>query len=416
MRAPRGIAALRRLFSRRDYRRFTAGNAVSLMGTWIQRVALGWLTWELTGSATWLGIVAFADLFPAVLLGPIGGVLADRLPRITVIFVAQSLLALQALALFVLTATGIVTVWSVFALALFGGAVVGFNQPARLALVPSLVPRMDLPSAVAINSAVFNLARFIGPAIAGALIVGFGLATAFAVNALSFCAFLVALRGLKLDAEATESRAPDGRSVFGSIVDALRYVVGHPGIGVLLGMMLAASILVRPVTELLPAFADTVFGGGADLFAVLTAAFGVGATVGAVALAMRAGDQTGLARLCLAATAVAAVALLGFVAAGSLSMALPAMALCGGALVVSGVSGLTLVQLSVDSAMRGRVLSLYGLLFRGGPAIGAVAMGAMSDQMGLRWPLAFGALATLALLLWITARVPRLATAFEAPG
>ena len=132
------------------------------MGTWIQRVALGWLTWELTESGTWLGLVAFADLFPAVLIGPFGGVLADRVPRIAVIFVAQSLLLVQALVLFALTATGLITIWSVFALALFGGAVVGLNQPARLALVPSLVPRADLPTAVAINSAVFNLARFVG--------------------------------------------------------------------------------------------------------------------------------------------------------------------------------------------------------------------------------------------------------------
>ncbi len=416
MRAARGLAPIRRLFARPNFRRYTIGNSVSLVGTWVQRVALGWLTWELTGSGTWLGLIAFADLFPAVLLGPIGGVVADRVPRIAVIRVAQSLLLVQSLVLFGLTASGLITIWSVFALALFGGAVVGFNQPARLALAPSLVPRADLPAAVAINSATFNLARFIGPAIAGALIVGVGLAAAFAVNALSFVAFLYVLGRLRLDAEATEAPAPDGRSVFAALGDGLRYVAGHSGIAVLLSLMLAASVLVRPVTELLPGFADAVFGGGADTLALLTAAFGVGATIGAVGLAMRAGDQNGLARLCLLATAVAAAALLGFAAAGSLTAALPAMALCGGALVVSGVSGLTLVQLSVDSAVRGRVLSLYGLLFRGGPAVGALAMGAMSDQVGLRWPLAAGAALMLALLLWAAGRLPRLATAFETRG
>lgn len=416
MSAPRGLAALRRLFARRDFRLYTAGNAVSLTGTWVQRVALGWLTWELTASGTWLGLIAFADLFPAVVLGPIGGVVADRLPRIAVIRAAQTLLMLQAFALFLLVATGFATIWSVFALALFGGAVVGFNQPARLALAPSLVPRADLPSAVAINSATFNLARFIGPAIAGALIVGVGLATAFAVNALSFVAFLLVLRVLKLDSEATEARPPDGRSMFGAILDALRYAAGHPGIGVLLGLMLASSILVRPVTELLPGFADLVFGGGADTLAVLTATFGVGALIGALALAMRGGGQDGLARLCLLSMAVSTAALLGFAAAGSLAAALPAVALCGCALVVSGVSGLTLVQLTVDGAMRARVLSLYGLLFRGGPAVGAVAMGAASDWVGLRLPLAIGAVAMLALLAWTSGRLPRLATAFEARG
>ena len=178
--------------------------------------------------------------------------------------------------------------------------------------------------------------------------------------------------------------------------------------------MLASSILVRPVTELLPGFADAVFGGGADTLALLTATFGVGATVGAVTLAMRAGDQNGLARLCLLAMAVSTAALLGFAAAGSLAAALPAIALCGAAQVISGVSGLTLVQLTVASAMRARVLSLYGLLFRGGPAVGAVAMGAASDLVGLRWPVAAGAAVMLALLLGAMGRLPRFATAFEA--
>ncbi len=416
MKTPRGLVAVQRLFSRRDFRRYTAGNAISLTGTWVQRVALGWLTWELTGSGTWLGIIAFADLFPAVLLGPIGGVMADRLPRITVIRIAQTLMSFQALALFILTATGLVTIWSVLALALFGGAVIGFNQPARLSLVPSLVRRADLPSAVAINSATFNLARFIGPAIAGGLIVGFGLATAFAVNALSYFFFLHALRGLKLDGEATTAPAADGRSVFSAILDGVRYAAGHSGIGVLLGMMLAASVLVRPVTELLPGLADAVFQGGADVLATLTAAFGIGAMIGAVALALRGGDQHGLARLCMLAMGVASAALLSFSSADTLWAALPGIALCGCALVVSGVSGQTLIQLTVDSEMRGRVLSLYGLLFRGGPAVGALVMGAVSDWVGLRWPLATGAALMLLLLFWITGRRPRLAAAFETRG
>lgn len=411
----RGFAAIRQLFAQRDFRRFTVGNSVSLVGTWVQRVAIGWLTWELTESGTWLGIVAAADLLPAAVVGPIGGVLADRLPRLTVIFVAQSLLLVQAAALFLLTATGLATIWSVFALALFGGIVVGFNQPARMALTPSLVPRRDLAAAVAINSAVFNVARFIGPAIAGALIVGVGLAAAFALNALSFFAFLAALRGLTPDAEATMARSGGGQSIAAAIGDALRYVAGHPGIGVLFALMLAGSVLVRPVTELLPGFAAAVFGGGAELLAALNAAFGVGATIGALALAMRAGDRSGLPRLCLLATGVSAAALLGFAVADSLLAALPAIALCGCALVVSGVSGLTLIQLSVEGALRGRVLSLYGMLFRAGPAAGAVAMGAISDFVGLRWPLAIAGAVMLATLIPALGRLPRLTTAFESP-
>lgn len=410
-----GFTAIRRTLGHRNFGIYVAGNAISLIGTWVQRIAIGWLTWELTESGAWLGLVAFADLFPAVLIGPIGGVFADRFPRIAVIRVAQFLLMLQSIMLFALTASGLITVWSVLALALFNGIVFGFNQPARLALVPSLVPRDDLPTAVAINAIIFNLARFIGPAIAGALIVAWGTAPAFGINAISYFAFLFALMRLS-GVDELEAKPPrdGGASVFGEFVDGLSYAARHPGIGILLLLMAIMSVAVRPMVELMAGFAADVFAGGADTFAMLSATLGLGAIAGGFWLANR-GSQNGLAVIVLVSMAVASFATFGFVAGNSLWLALPCVAIFGFAMVSTGVSTQTLVQIAVDGNMRGRVLSLYGLIFRGGPALGALVMGAASEFVGLRWPLAIGAAIALGFMVWAWGRRQTVANALETP-
>ena len=188
-----GLGRIVRTLRNPSYGPYVAGNSLSLVGLWVQRVAIGWLTWELTGSAAWLGIVSLADLAPALLVGPFAGAYADRADRLRIVRIAQTLAMLQALALAALTAASLMRIELLVALVLANGIVVGINQPARLSLVSSLVPRADLPTAVAINSIVFNLARFIGPALAGVLIVQSGPAAAFAFNALSFVCFLVVL-------------------------------------------------------------------------------------------------------------------------------------------------------------------------------------------------------------------------------
>ena len=180
-----GFGRIARALRNPHYGRYAAGNSISLVGTWMQRVAVGWLTWQLTESGAWLGAVAFADLFPTVLIAPLAGAAADRWDRLTTLKLGQALLAVQAAVLFGLTASGLITIWSLLGLSLFLGVVAAFNQPARLALVSSLVARQDLPAAVAINAIIFNSARLIGPAVAGLIIVGVGIAAVFAVNAVS---------------------------------------------------------------------------------------------------------------------------------------------------------------------------------------------------------------------------------------
>ncbi len=320
---------------------------------------------------------------------------------------------LQALTLFGFTASGLITIWGVMALALFNGVVIGFNQPARLALVPSLVPRADLPTAVAINAIIFNLARFIGPAIAGALIVVWGTAPAFGINAISYFAFLFALTRLRNTEELDRRGArADGASIFADLTDGLRYAVRHPGIGVMLLLMVVLSLTIRPVIELMAGFAADVFGGGAEALAMLSATLGLGAIGGGFWLAQR-GSQVGLPTIVMIAMAVGSLATFGFVAGTNMVFALPCLAIFGFSLVSAGVSTQTLLQIAVDGNMRGRVLSLYGLIFRGGPALGALVMGTASEFIGLRWPLAIGAALVLLTLLWSWGRRHTVAAALE---
>jgi hypothetical protein len=240
-----------------NYGIYAAGSAVSLIGTWMQRISIGWLTWELTHSGLWLGIVAFADFVPVLLVGPVEGAAANRWDRLRVIKTSQTLSLVQATVLFALTATGHMNIVLLTALQ---GMCVAFNQPARLALVPSLVAEADVASAVAINSVIFNLARFIGPMLAGLVIGWSGVVAAFAANALSYVAFLVALTRLRIDPiTAKPSRQKSLQAV---LREGIRYTATHPAIASALVLLIAVGIGGRPLNELLPGFAAEVFRSG----------------------------------------------------------------------------------------------------------------------------------------------------------
>jgi predicted MFS family arabinose efflux permease len=393
-----------------NYGLYTAGSGVSLIGTWMQRVATGWLTWELTGSGAWLGLVSFADLFPTVIVGPIAGAIADRWDRLTVTRISQSLAMLQAITLFTLTVTGLINIYLLLGLVAFLGSVAAFNQPARLALIPSLVPRENLMAAVAVNSIVFNLARFIGPAAAGLAIVSGGVAFAFALNAMTFAFFLLALSRIRL--APVEARIGK-RNIFADLAEGFRYAASHAGIAPVLLLLIVTSIGVRPVIELMAGFAASVFAAGASGLAILSSAIGVGAVIGGVWLAGRT-EPEGLTRVVLRATLALVATTLVFAATDSLWLGVAAMLVLGFSMVGAGVGTQTLIQLSVDSAMRGRVLSLYGLIFRGAPAVGALLMGVASEAVGLQWPLAAGALCVLMAWAWARAREARIVAALEA--
>ncbi|MYZ47935.1 MFS transporter [Propylenella binzhouense] len=394
----RPIAAVLR---NRNYGFYTAGNLISLTGTWMQRIVTGWLMWDLTQSGFWLGLVAFSDLFPTVILGPFAGAVADRTDRLRVTRFTQFLSMLQAIALFGLTATDRITPALLITLTTFLGVVAAFNQPARLALIPALVPRADISTAVAVNAIVFNLARFLGPAAAGILISTGGISIAYAVNALSFVAFLLVLAQIRLSAE--EEVKPAGKRFLRDLADGIRYTVTHQGIATVLILLIASNVGSRPLLELLPGFAAEIFRSGASGLAMLTSAVGGGAILSGIWLGGRSGVP-GLSRILMWSTAFVALTSALFTATDRLAVAVPLLVVTGFAMATSGVAAQTLIQVSVDASMRGRVLGIYGLLFRGGPALGALLMGAASEHFGLRLPILAGSVGVVLVWAWATAR------------
>jgi predicted MFS family arabinose efflux permease len=395
-----GIAdfgAIGRAFGNRNYAIYTAGSSVALIGLWVQRLGVGWLTWQLTNSGFWLGVIAFADLFPAVVIGPFAGVLADRMDRLRLAKACQWLSLMQTVVLFALTASGHIEIVSLILLTLFLGCVRAVYMPVRLSLVPALVRPDDVPAAVAISSLIFNMARFVGPALAGVVISAWGIAPTFAFYAVTVVALLGAFSLLRIDS-APEGHH-DGEGVLQQISDGFTYVVEHGAIAPLLLLMLALSVLARPVGELFPGFADAVFGRGAEGLAWLSSAIGLGAVAGGIWLAQR-GSAIGLLPIALAGAAISGVTLVLFTATDLFWFAVPVIALFGGAVVSCAISTQTLLLRTVNHDVRGRVLSFYGVIFRGGPAVGSLMMGGLSDFVGLRLPLAVGGALCLAAALW----------------
>ncbi|MDF2811973.1 MAG: transporter [Microvirga sp.] len=377
-----GWHGVRAALSEANYRTFTIGNAFSLIGTWVQRLALGWVVWELTRSGAWLGAVAFADLFPMVFVTPFAGALADRADRLRVTRISQALLMAMAQAglLAVFSALGLLSPELILALALVGGVITAFNQPFRMALLPSLVDRSHLISAVAVNSIVFNTARFIGPAIAGLAIAWGSVTLAFVLNFVTFAAFSVALARIRLvRIEQLPSTNPG-------------YAARHVGLGAMLLTLGVISLCIRPILELMPSYAG-LFDSDAMKFAVMTSLIGLGSLIGAIRLS-RLNNPRILARMALSNGLLMGAALLVAACTQYEWLALIALLALGYGMVVSGIANQTVIQLVVPDHLRGRVLSLHSMIFRGAPALGALAIGAASDFMSLRWPLAVGAVLT----------------------
>ena len=407
-----GVAAIRRALRHRNFRIFTLGNVVSNFGTWVQRMAVGWLAWQLTKSGAWLGIIAFSDLFPTIVLAPLTGAVADRVNRLAMMTITQSLMLIQAATLAILTLTDLITIEILVVLVVFGGVVMSFNQPVRLAIVPSLVPREDMASAIGINSLIFNMARFVGPMISALLINLYGIGTAFAFNATTYLAFIAALLAISLGEATRRGAVRPIRNIPMEIMIGYRYATRHSGIGPMLVILTVVSICARPIIELLPGFAGAVFGRDETGLAMLTSSFGLGAMLGGVWLAQRGAVQ-GLTPLAVASVAVLSCGLIAFTTTDVFWLALPALVVTGFAMIVIGVGEQTLIQNAVDPAVRGRVMGLYGMIGRGAPAFGALIMGALSSHVGFRWPVAGGAVLCLFVWAWAHRRRHALARDLE---
>jgi MFS family permease len=404
--------ALSRALSHRDSRIFFGGSMVAWTGLWMQRIAVSWLAWELTGSAFWVGMVAFCDLAPAVVISPLAGAVADRVDRVKLAIWTQLAIAVQAAAVAGITASGHMTIGILLVLEVLSGVAGSFAQPARQTLMPGIVPRADLPAAIAANSLTFAVARFVGPAIAGPVIAAFGVVPAIAANAVGY--LISGLSLLMLNIAVAERRGHAGKAgIWADVMDGVRYAARHVGLGPLLLYSALAAMLLRGVQEVLPPYVERIYGLGAESLAILTACFGVGALVAGLWVAGR-GKLTGTTRLAVWSGLAQAGATAGFVATGFFPLGMLSAALIGAFASVQGISVQTLIQSATDPIYRGRTLSLWGLITRACPALGALALGAAGEAFGLRTPTLAAVGLFLLAFAWGLWRLKRMQDVLEA--
>lgn len=363
----------------RNYLTYFSGSLVSLHGLWIYRVALGWFAWELSGSELWVGIVAFTQFVPAVLFGPIFGVLADRFDRRMTSIVINTGSLVNMLVLGYLTTAGHIDIRILAALSLMQGTLDGAHAPVRMSIVPNLVDTDQLYSAIALSSVSFNLSRFIGPALAGFVIATWGVATAFVINGVSYLAFIAALSVVRL--RPSESANAIRKHPWRELTDGARYIVGHDTIRALLTLVAVASVFGRGALEMLPVFADAVFEGGSTALAILTSAVGLGAITAGIALS-RGTSWLGInvIRACLI-TAGGLIIALGSV--NDLRIAVVIVVALGITLTLCGVGSQILIQSRVDDEVRGRVSSFWGMIAFGGTSLGSLLVGAAANAWNL---------------------------------
>jgi MFS family permease len=385
-------AALRRPFASLavpNYRRYFGGLVVSLSGNWMQTVAEMWLILSLTGSGVALGLTAALQFAPILLLGAWGGLLADRFPKRRLLIATQSAMALPAIALWLLTITGSVEVWMIYALVLVRGTINALDNPARQSFVAEMVGPEHLVGAVSLNSVIVHCARIIGPALAGILIATAGVGACFGLNALSFLASIAALATMNRTALHPARRSERGS---GQIRAALRYVRTTPELLVPLGLMAVIGTLAFNFQVLLPLMARFAFHGTASTYAAMTTAMGVGSVLGALTVGGRGRVSPAL----VSGSALAfGGAMLVAAAAPSLAVELVVLVILGAASVTFAASVNSSLQLAVEPAMRGRVMALYSVVFLGSTPIGGPLAGWLSGAAGPRAGLAVGGVAAL---------------------
>ncbi len=373
-----------------NYRRYVGGQAISLVGTWMQTTAQSWLILTLTHSSVDLGLIVALQTLPVLLLGAYGGVVADRVDKRKLMILLQSLMGLQALVLGILVTTHVVQVWEVGALAVLLGLNNTFENPARQAFILEMVGPRDLRNAVSLNSVLVNVARAVGPAVAGLLIASVGDGICFLLNALSFVAVVFSLA--TMDRSKLQPSVPSGRAR-GQLRAGVRYVAQTPDLGVPLLMMVLIGTFAYEFQVVLPVLAKQTFNGGATAYGFMLASMGVGAVAGGLVTAAR--GHTGLRTVTLSASAFAVVL---FLAAGAPNLLLEYLALAavGWASVSFVARGNSTLQLGAAPSMRGRVMALWAMAFQGTTPIGGPLIGLIVAGEGARAGLLTGAISCVA--------------------
>jgi MFS family permease len=392
-----------RALKHRNFQLFFSGQMISLIGTWMQSVAQSWLVYRITGSSLLLGSVGFASQIPVFLAAPLGGIVADRYNRQRVVIGTQIASMILAFILAVLTLTHKITVPEIFVLAAVMGVVNAFDIPGRQAFLVDMVGKEDLMNAIALNSSMFNGARIIGPAIAGILVARIGEGWCFLANALSYIAVIT---GLVLMRVPPRTHRPTG-SPIAHIIEGFRFVRNTAPIKALLLLLGLISLVAMPYTVLMPIFADRILHGGARGLGILMGATGVGALLGALTLATRTGVH-GLGRWVTFSCAGFAITLMAFALSRNFWLSAVLLVPVGFCMMLEMSSSNTLIQAMVPDHLRGRVMSVYSMMFMGMAPFGALFGGAMADRIGAPLTVCMGAMACLGGAVIFGLRLPKL--------
>lgn len=368
-----------RALRHKNYRLFFTGQSLSLIGTWMQSVALGWLVYRLTDSAFLLGLVGFSSQIPTFILASFAGVLADRYNKHKIIIATQTLAMIQAFILAFLTLSSSIQIWHIIVLSLFSGLINAFDMPTRQSFVIDMVDdRNDLPNAIALNSSVFNAARLIGPTIAGFVISALGEGLCFLINGMSFLTVIVALLLMKIPAKANNNK---NEKVLEGVKEGIRYAYNFKPIRALLLLIGLVSLTGMPYTVLMPVFAKDILHGNSQTLGFLFGAVGTGALIGAIYLASRK-SVLGLGKWIAIAASIFSLGLLFFSFSRNIYLSVGLMLFTGFGMMMQMASTNTLLQTLVDDDKRGRVMSLYVMAFMGTAPFGSFMAGTLASTIG----------------------------------
>ena len=395
---------LTRALQHRNFRLFFGGQSISLVGTWITRVATGWLIYRLTGSALLLGVAGFAGQVPTLVITPFAGVLVDRMDRRRMLLITQAASLLQSALLAVLTIAGHITVTQIVGLQIVQGIINAFDTPARQAFVSEMIEdRRDLPNAIALNSSMVNGSRIIGPSIGGLLIAGFGEGWCFALDAVSYLFVIASLVAMRVQPRRREGASE--MRVLHELGHGWRYIANHVPIRTALVMVAIVSTAGTPYSVLMPVMASEELGGGPNTLGILMAASGAGALSGALYLASRE-SVVGLGRVIMYATLLFGGGLIAFSQARSVPVACILLALAGAGFMMQLAATNTFLQTIVEEGLRGRVMSFYTMAFFGTVPIGSLIGGAIAERIGAPATIALSGASCLAAGAWFAARLP----------
>jgi MFS family permease len=400
--APKWATTLRAL-RHRNFQLFFGGQLISLTGTWMQSVAQAWLVYSMTKSALLLGSVGFASQIPVFLFAPFGGITADRVNRQRLVIATQICSMILAGILAFLTLSGRIQVWHIFVLAGLLGVVNAFDIPGRQSFLIDMVGKEDLMNAIALNSSMFNGARVVGPAVAGILVARIGEGWCFAANAISYIAVIIGLLLMKVRSIPRKS----SHSPIEDIIEGFRWVNRTKIIRSLLFLIGLVSLVGMPYTVLMPVFADKILHGGARGLGILMGATGVGALFGALTLAAKTGIK-GLGRWITITCATLGISLFLFSFSTSFWLSAALLLPCGYSMMLQMACSNTLIQTLVPDHLRGRVMSLYSMMFMGMAPFGAFFGGALAHRVGAPMTVAVGGIACVLGAIWFGRALPEL--------